>query len=128
MKRTPLKRSQRPIRKKPRTKSEKLRIYGPPGFVEWCKSQPCIACGVVGYSEVAHIKTGGTGRKADWTDTIPLCSARSFVTPSSRGWLMGCHMVLHQTGRESFELRWDIDLEVAAIAIQEQWASHTRLP
>lgn len=120
MKRTPLKRSTKPLRKKPRTKSEKLRIYGPPGFIEWIHEQRCIACGQIPSqdypSHAAHTETGGVSRKGDWTSIVPLCFA--------------CHILIgHQSGNKTLEALWDIDLEVAAIAIQEQWASHTdRLP
>lgn len=60
------------IKRKPRKKSERERIYGPKGYVEWIHEQPCVACGWTP-SECAHIRTGGTGRKDDWTRTIPLC-------------------------------------------------------
>lgn len=108
-------------RKRSRKKSERERIYGPPGYVEWIHEQPCIACGVVGFSEVAHVKSGGMGRKSDWTDTVPLCGYRG---TSRIDYTLGCHAMLHAFGRPALEKRHDIDLEVAAISTQERWNSH----
>lgn len=128
MKRTPLRRSTKaiarlvPPKKRRRSKAERLRIYGPPGFVEWIHEQPCIACGIVGFSEVAHTKTGGMGRKAGWRDSVPLCGRRR--TPDMY-LTEGCHAVLHQSGRDSFEAAYDVDLEVAAISTHKLWLSET---
>lgn len=109
------------VKKKPRKKAETLRIYGPPGYVEWCKSQPCVACFDRSGSEVAHIKTGGTGRKDEWTRTVPLCG------PHLNGWLIdpGCHRLLHHIGRYAFEDRFSIDLDACASATHTRWLSHT---
>lgn len=66
-----------------------------------------MACGVVGYSENAHIETGGVGRRADADQIVPLCSIH--------------HGLLHQEGRGWFEAAYDVDLEVAAISTVQRW-------
>lgn len=60
-----------------RSKGERERIYGPKGRVEFVKSLPCAACGVVGYSENAHLTPKGekgTGYKGDCRFIAPLCA------------------------------------------------------
>jgi hypothetical protein len=47
-------------------------------------AQPCMSCGIVGYSQCAHANGGGMGTKASDLDTFPLCATR----PGH----MGCHM------------------------------------
>lgn len=124
------KRSESP-RKRPRKKSERERIYGPPGFLDWIHEQPCIACGVAGFSEVAHIRTGGTGRKDDWVRTVPLCGPH-FIPGTL--WIpphhyAGCHWTLDNQGLASLEhatIRIPIDLEKHAAEIRSRWQS--RIP
>lgn len=106
------------IKRKHRKPSEFKRIYGPKGYVEWIHEQPCIACGVVGFSECAHIKTGGMGRKDDWTDTVPLCGLKPIGVGYS---VSGCHEAFHNWGRKTFELVHDLDLTVAATATQNAY-------
>lgn len=110
--RQPLKRSR--IKKRPRSRSERERIYGPKGYVEWIHEQPCVGCGFVP-SSCAHIKTGGTGRKADWTQTVPLCETHYGE--------VGCHPQFHLWGRDRFEGVMLLDLNVAAKATQAAWLS-----
>jgi hypothetical protein len=122
------------IRKKPRKKSERERIYGPKGYVEWIHEQKCIACGVVGYSECAHIKTGGTGRKDDWTRTVPFCGFRraSFSplpkSPYDSINFIGCH-------QQYDEFQWAFKLEhpdfnaaEAARTTNEAWMAFSGIP
>lgn len=49
------------------------RAHGEPEFREWIKGEPCVVCGRTP-SDAAHLKSGGTGRKADVTATVPMCS------------------------------------------------------
>lgn len=116
------KRSSKQIKKKPRSKSERERIYGPKGYVEWIHEQPCIACGVVGFSEVAHIKTGGMGRKDDWTRTVPLCGVR----PGFAGLYMGCHRFHDEYPTNFHDAHGNLLLDVVADAINRAWHSRRR--
>lgn len=111
-------------RRKPRKPSETLRIYGPKGYVEWIHEQPCIACGVVGFSECAHIKTGGMGRKDDWTRTVPLCGPHWVAGGFGYGGAyeyFGCHRRLHAEGAESFGRCWLIDFKQASASTRKLW-------
>lgn len=109
-----------PPRKRKRTASERERIYGPPGFVEWIHEQPCACCRVVGYSEAAHMVTGGTGRKADWTTIAPLCRTRTVS-----GWLAeGCHALAHRRGMSALAHREpSFNPETAMVKTQNAWAA-----
>lgn len=62
-----------PMKKKPRPAKTTLRIYGTPEHREWMKEQPCLICGRTP-SDSAHLKNGGTGRKADAALCVPLCA------------------------------------------------------
>lgn len=111
--------------KKKRTKSEKERIYGPPGYVEWIHDQPCIACGVVGFSEVAHIRTGGLSRKDDWIRTVPLCASHPIRVNERfvNELFPGHHRVLHHLGRQPFERYYALNLDTCAAETQLAWSS-----
>ncbi len=75
---TPPKRSA--VKRKPRPKSETLRIYGPPERRAWIKSLPCMACAIFtaadgcgGPSDNAHVCGGdGIGRKKGYASIVPL--------------------------------------------------------
>jgi hypothetical protein len=83
------------------------RAYGSPERVEWVNAQPCVGCFGGEPRENHHIKTGGKGRKADARFIVTLCAA--------------CHDDLHQHGRQRFEERYAIDLEVEAAATEARW-------
>ena len=122
IKRSPIKRSTKPIRRsaikrKKRPASETNRIYGPPARRKFVASLPCAACVVVGYSENAHIETGGMGRKSDYTKIVPLCSHES---PHGH---YGCHRRLHNVGRYRFQFLHDIDLDQCAAETEKLWQS-----
>ncbi len=112
------------MKKRPRPKSETLRIYGPPERREFVKSQPCVACGKQGDSENAHIETGGMGRKADFDKIIPLCGTRLEFGEKS------CHALLHALGRDSFvdyvwvETGIKLDLDQCAADTQNRWLQY----
>jgi hypothetical protein len=80
LKRTPLKRGTKrlkrytPLRKsKPGKKSEP----GSSGYLKWIRSLPCVVCGGVrGKSEAAHTKilgVSGMAQKSTYRSCIPLC-------------------------------------------------------
>lgn len=109
--------TRKPIRKKPRKPSETLRIYGPPARRAWMRTLPCSACGVVGYSEGAHVLgNGGTGRKADYQTQAPLCGIR-FGTPT----IIGCH-ITYDRHRSIFDAAFpDFDPAKVAADTQARW-------
>ena len=121
-----LKRSQRPIKKKPRSKAERLRIYGPPGRVEFVKSLPCAACGVVGYSENAHVPPkgeAGTGYKADYRFIVPLCGPRPWNAAGQM--FIGCHEQYDDV-QWAFDMEHpDFDAEKACAQTETLWLQHT---
>ena len=118
MKRTPLKRKSRLIAKsrpkarkrmkaKPRSSIEFQRVYGSKRRVEFVKRMGCCVCGKTP-CENAHIKSGGMGRKADYRDIIPLCTA--------------CHRKQHQHGWKALGLDQQL-LEGLAYMTQVAWAT-----
>jgi hypothetical protein len=111
VKRTPLKRKTKLVTKtkpkaKKRTENDYARIYGSRERVAWVQAQPCIACNRIP-SENAHIRSGGTGRKADYTQIVPLCRS--------------CHTLQHQKGWKALGLNV-ARLEYFAFRTQFQWA------
>jgi hypothetical protein len=79
VKRTPLVRKTRipPVNRKRRV-SKFARTYHSKARVRFVKSLPCAACGIVGYSENAHVLgNDGMSRKGHYTTIAPLC--RTFV-------------------------------------------------
>lgn len=111
MKRTAIKRKTKlkagkPIKAKKRSASDFARVYGSKARVEFVKSLPCVACNATP-SDNAHIKSGGMGRKADYTDIVPLCSK--------------CHTLQHQRGWKALGLSIH-RLQYFAFYTQWQWA------
>ena len=110
MKRTPLKRKTalkaktRP-KPKPRSSAEFQRVYGSKRRVEFVKHLVCSVCGATP-CENAHTKSGGMGRKADYTTIIPLCRK--------------CHRIQHAKGWQAFGFN-AVDLERLAAFIQALW-------
>ena len=118
MKRTPLKRKTRlttkakpkprqRIKAKPRSSIEFQRVYGSKRRVAYIKELPCVVCGN-GPCENAHIKSGGVGRKAEYTDIIPLCFT--------------CHKRQHQHGWKALGLDAPT-LQHLAYLTQWRWAT-----
>lgn len=81
------------------------------------RDQPCIACGRRGYCDSAHIESGGTGRKADYTKTVPLCGVLWSIVDN-------CHKEAHR-GQETFATKYGIDLTEAAAETESRWLSHS---
>src|SRR4051812_32911719 len=99
LRKSPIKRGSA-MKPKKRSAKEKLRIYGAAERITWLKKQPCLLVGrgttkehgphqCFGAIQVAHIMTGGMGRKANAEFTVPLCHA--------------AHHTLHTIGQRSFE-------------------------
>ncbi len=109
--------ARKPIKKKRRSKAERERIYGTPEYGVWLRSQRCAVCGVVGLTEMAHVKTGGMGRKADAELTVPLCGP---YRVEGRLVVNGCHRLLHTIGVRSFEKAHG---GVSLVALAEQTQS-----
>ena len=111
------------IKPKKRTASEKERIYGPKARVEFVKSLRCANCGLrasehSGWIEVvnAHIENGGSGRKADYTSIIPLCTT-IYAT--------GCHDIQHRHGWSNLtKLSAQEQREAAAAATERAWQAY----
>ena len=113
--RTPVKRANRA-----RKASEFARTYHSKERVAFVKSLPCCVCFYShDPSDNAHIKTGGTGRKADAKYIVPLCRT--------------CHRKLHQMGQGTFaryvrNLIQDdtFDLYAEAAMCDTAWQRHSR--
>lgn len=110
MKRTPLKRKTavKPVNPKRRGEAF-LRAYGSEHRVAWIQAHPCIACGEIP-SQNAHVRTGGTGRKADACWIVPLCDKH--------------HKELHRKGVNTFEMTYHFALDIYAQIIDEHWQAH----
>lgn len=89
---------------------EWTRAYGSKERVAFVKSLACANCGIVGYSQNAHTKNGGAGRKGDYTTIIPLCGPHGFP-----GFIYeGCH-----ARWDRHEIPTTLDREFAAQATAE---------
>jgi hypothetical protein len=75
---------QKAKRPKPRTAQERTRIYGTEARNAWMRSYPCLSCGSHPV-ELAHVKSGGMGRKADAQWIIPLCHTHHAMQ-HQKGW------------------------------------------
>lgn len=107
--------SRTPLRSKPRPESETLRIYGPPERRRWIRQQPSVVSGQTPCVN-AHVPPdgdlSGMGRKADYIWIVPMTYEE--------------HEELHRVGIETFERVHDIDLRLAAAAIEERWETMQR--
>lgn len=135
--RSPLKRGQPPKRTSPvkkrngsRQRREKPRVNGSEAFNNWFYDQPCAICGWKPdgweYVEKCHAKTGGMGRKADWTLTFPGCPPRVNyrAAKASDMSIEGCHREMHRIGVKSFEAKHGVNLLELAAQTQARWQSH----
>ena len=102
------------------------RAHGPAERRAWIKTLPCANCGIVGYSEGAHIKNGGMARKAEASQTIPLCGWHPSAKPGGHD-LMGCHAAQHGLGWNWLHgLGTPEKREAAAERIENLWQLHLR--
>ena len=111
----------KPVKKRniKRHSREWLRAYGSRERVEWVKSLPCCACGKIGFSECAHIRAGGMGRKSDAGFTVPLCGHLA-------GLIKNCHSDIHTMGVWSWQESRGINLEDEAAATERRWLAYTQ--
>jgi len=66
------------LKPKRRSAAESERVYGPPERREWVTTLPCAACGLIGYSQNAHVLPNkAKGKKGDAKGIAPLCSDAS---------------------------------------------------
>ena len=127
----------KPMRKVNRRRkvSEFARCYGSKARVEFVKSLPCAACGVVGWAENAHVTDDGTkgaGRKSGYRCIAPLCGPRPGhlgpYHPATRygppAFIRGCHRWLH-ADPDSFNGVFRLDLAATAARTEALWQSHT---
>lgn len=117
MKRSPMKRSTRPLARKARVAQvnrkrharEWARAYGSKERVAWIARHPSVVSDQTP-CENAHVVSGGKGRKADADKVVPLTSAE--------------HRQLHLFGVRQFEVDYDIDLLFTAAQIEREWQQH----
>ncbi len=119
MKRTPLKRGTKPMKRsrikhKPRKASEFLRIYGGQGRAKTMRMRPCDHCGHRPtedfQNENAHTENGGMGRKAGWETVVTLCKA----CHRALHWLGSCAEFLRVTGTDLRAIAARLALEIPA--------------
>lgn len=89
-----------------RRKREFARCYGSPSRVQWIAWQPSVVSGLRP-CENAHVRNGGTGRKADARWIVPL-------TPAE-------HRELHRVGKVTFEYTHGVDLDYLAELTNDDW-------
>lgn len=111
MKRTPLKRGTKPLRRhtklktKKRAPTEYFRVYGGPERSKAMRMRPCDNCRHQPtddfQNEVHHTENGGMARKAGWETTVTLCKP--------------CHRAYHWLGSaEEFLRVTGVDLKAIA--------------
>ncbi len=97
LKRTPLKRSMKPIpkrRAKPRRGPLRCQAYK-----DWLKTKRCCVCNAMS-SDPAHTLNNSTGSKGPDSSCVPLCRA---------------HHDEYDSGRKAFERKYDnMDMQAAA--------------
>jgi hypothetical protein len=86
---------------------EWLRAFGSPERCEWIKGLPSVASGETP-CENAHVRTGGTSRKADACWIVPLTDYEHRVE-------------LHHLGKPAFNAKYGIDLDTEAARIDAMW-------
>lgn len=86
------------------------RAFGSVERVEFVKALPSVASGK-GPCVNAHVRTGGTSRKADACWIVPLTDYEH-------------RHELHQHGARWFEAKYSVDLEACAVATEAAWLTH----
>ena len=127
----PMKRSASPRRTRvkrtnPKRKAaEFARCYGSKVRVAFVQSLPCAACGVVGYSENAHVGREGRGgsRRANADQIAPLCGRRPYnLGTAAIALYRGCHQQF-DTHASGFAAHFDPD--VACAQTEAAWQART---
>lgn len=109
---------------------EFARAYHSKARVEFVKSLPCAACGVVGYSENAHVPpTGeaGAGYRADYRFIAPLCGRRGSAEniPAGR-YYVGCHQLFDNYPWVFEQRHPNFDPAKAAAETESAWLATQR--
>jgi hypothetical protein len=103
---TPLRRRARIRPENPvRRARSRARQFGPPGFVDWSHTQPCLVCGEAPPTEVAHVRSRGAG--GTWTQTVAMCRR--------------CHRASHDVGVRTFEAAAGVNLTRLAREHHQRW-------
>ena len=115
--------ARKPVRRSnaKRRAREFRRVYFSVERVEFVKRLPCASCGIVGFSENAHIEGHGTGYKAGYQRIAPLCGAGVYRTNVVTGkWepSEGCHRAYDRHRLPNFPKD---KAEAAAIATEAAW-------
>lgn len=96
------------------------RAYHSAARVQWVKQQPCALTGATGFPlrVNAHTRTGGAGRKADYTTIIPL-RADLHERAHRKGWASVLFL-------GEFRSKTEIQTALAAYAAitQAQWLAY----
>lgn len=117
LRRSPMQRGEGTLARTPMRKKRKPaavvaarfeRVYGGAERADWMTLQPCIL-GCPAPSVNAHVKTGGTSRKADARWIVPACAAH--------------HDEMHH-GQQSFEAKYGVDLEALAHVYDARWEAY----
>lgn len=126
---TPIQRSSPPSRSQPprkrnpkRAAKNQARAYGE--YADIIRSLPCAACGYAGEkSDAAHVRTGGTSRKADAKWLVPLCKPHNVTaTWGTTRLYEGCHRASHR-GQRTFEKDSGLNLRELAAALWAKYGS-----
>lgn len=103
------------------------RAYGE--YADYIRSLPCIVCQLKAiphaFTEAAHSRTGGTGRKSDAKWLVPLCGSWGIQTDRGIDWQPGHHAESH-AGIETFESKYSVDLKAEAKKLWSSWRSSQR--
>jgi len=94
-----------PINRKRREK-EWARAYHSRERRDWVKTRECKVQGCRRKAVNMHIKTGGTGRKADYTEIADICQTH--------------HLESHR-GQKTFELKYKLALRQIADQLDADW-------
>lgn len=104
-----------PKQRKGRKPSETERAHGPEEFREWTKRQKCIVRSCTAQPcDAAHVHSGGTGRKDDWTRVVPLCSTQPYFGYEG-------HHEQYDKAKKSFAKQHGLEMDTEAVAHQAAW-------
>ena len=85
---------------------EFLRCFGGDRRVSWVRSLRCSVCDKTP-CENAHVRGGGTSRRAGACWIVPLCKTH--------------HTEIHQHGANTFEIKYRVSLDVRAALTETLW-------
>lgn len=102
-------RAPQPVAIAPAAPVEKENPVRSPQYLRAVASLPCIACGIQGYSQAAHLPPEAKGMKQSDLLTFPLCCTRVGIP--------GCHQDYDQ---------YRLFPRAAAMTVGRAWAADTR--